>query len=102
MRYIPSTDADRQAMLEAMGLSSIEELFKSIPHDLRLARPLDIPTPLSEQEVLRHMRTLARRNADVEDYVSFLGAGAYHQFLPPVVPVRTSRGGFLTASTPHP
>jgi glycine dehydrogenase subunit 1 len=101
MRYIPSTDADRQAMLEAMGLSSIEELFKSIPHDLRLARPLDIPTPLSEQEVLRHMRTLARRNADVEDYVSFLGAGAYHHFIPSIVPVLTSRGEFMTAYTPY-
>src|ERR687887_214893 len=101
MRYIPNTDADRQAMLEAMGLSSIEELFKSIPHDLRLARPLDIPTPLSEQEVLRHMRTLARRNADVEDYVSFLGAGAYHHFIPSIVPVLTSRGEFMTAYTPY-
>src|SRR5919109_4125520 len=101
MRYIPNTDADRQAMLEAIGLTSIEELFKSIPHDLRLARPLDIPTVLSEQEVLRQMRTLASRNADVEDYVSFLGAGAYHHFIPSIVPVLTSRGEFMTAYTPY-
>jgi glycine dehydrogenase subunit 1 len=101
MRYIPNTDADRQAMLEAMGLTSIEELFKSIPRDLRLARPLDIPTGLSEQEVLRHMRTLASRNADVEAYVSFLGAGAYHHFIPSIVPVLTSRGEFMTAYTPY-
>jgi glycine dehydrogenase subunit 1 len=101
MRYIPNTDADRQAMLEAMGLTSSEELFKSIPQDLRLARPLGIPTALSEQEVLRQMRTLASRNADVEAYVSFLGAGAYHHFIPSIVPVLTSRGEFMTAYTPY-
>jgi glycine dehydrogenase subunit 1 len=101
MRYIPNTDADRQAMLEAIGLTSIEELFKSMPHDLRLARDLDIPKALSEQEVLRQMRALANRNADVEAYVSFLGAGAYHHFIPSIVPVLTSRGEFMTAYTPY-
>src|SRR5919197_6532327 len=101
MRYIPNTDADRQAMLEAMGLTSIEEFFKSIPHDVRLARALDIPKMLSEQEVLRQMRTLASRNADVADYVSFLGAGAYHHFIPSIVPVLTLPGEFMTAYTPY-
>jgi len=101
MRYIPNTDADRQAMLEAIGLTSIEELFTSISQDLRLARALNIPKVLSEQEVLRQMRTLASRNADVEDYASFLGAGAYHHFIPSIVPVLTSRGEFMTAYTPY-
>ena len=59
MRYIPNTDAERQAMLEAMGLSGIEALFDRIPEELRYAGPLNIPKALSEQEVLRHMRTLA-------------------------------------------
>src|SRR5919199_1351511 len=101
MRYIPNTDADRQTMLEAIGLTSIGELFRAMPQDLRLARPLNLPTMLSEQEVLRQMRTLASRNADVEDYVSFLGAGAYHHFIPSIVPVLTSRGEFMTAYTPY-
>src|SRR5918996_2191286 len=101
MRYIPNTDADRQAMLEAMGLTAIEDLFSGIPEDLRLDGPLHIPRALSEQEVLRHMRMLAARNANVEDYAAFLGAGAYHHFIPSIVPVLTSRGEFMTAYTPY-
>jgi glycine dehydrogenase subunit 1 len=101
MRYIPNTDADRQAMLEAMGLTTIEELFSGIPEDLRLAGPLDIPKALSEQDMLRHMRALANHNANVEDYAAFLGAGAYHHFIPSIVPVLTSRGEFMTAYTPY-
>jgi glycine dehydrogenase subunit 1 len=101
MRYIPNTDADRQAMLEAMGLTTIEELFSGIPEDLRVAGPLDIPKALSEQDMLRHMRALANHNANVEDYAAFLGAGAYHHFIPSIVPVLTSRGEFMTAYTPY-
>jgi glycine dehydrogenase subunit 1 len=101
MRYIPNTDAERQAMLESMGLSAIAELFSGISEDLRYAGSLDIPKALSEQEVLHHMRTLASRNANVEDYAAFLGAGAYHHFIPSVVPVLTSRGEFMTAYTPY-
>jgi glycine dehydrogenase subunit 1 len=101
MRYIPNTDTDRQAMLGAMGLTSIEELFSGIPENLRLTRPLDIPRALSEQDMLRHMRALANHNANVEDYAAFLGAGAYHHFIPSIVPVLTSRGEFMTAYTPY-
>ncbi len=101
MRYIPNTEADRQAMLEAMGLTSIDELFSTIPRHLHLARPLDVPAALSEQEMLRHMRTLASRNADVDEYAVFLGAGAYNHFTPSIVPVLTSRGEFMTAYTPY-
>jgi glycine dehydrogenase subunit 1 len=101
MRYIPNTDADRQAMLEAIGLTAIDELFSGIPEELRFAGPLNIPKALSEQDMLRHMRTLASRNANVEDYAAFLGAGAYHHFIPSIVPVLTSRGEFMTAYTPY-
>jgi glycine dehydrogenase subunit 1 len=101
MRYIPNTDADRQSMLDAIGLATIEDLFNSIPEGLRFAGPLKIPKALAEQEVLRHMRTLAGHNADVEEYAVFLGAGAYHHFIPSIVPVLTSRGEFMTAYTPY-
>jgi glycine dehydrogenase subunit 1 len=101
MRYIPNTAADCQAMLQAMDLTSSEDLFAGIPPALRFARALDIPKALSEQEMLRHMRTLASRNADVEEYVAFLGAGAYHHFIPSIVPVLLSRGEFMTAYTPY-
>jgi glycine dehydrogenase subunit 1 len=101
MRYIPNTDADRQSMLETMGLTAIEELFSGIPEEVRYAGPLKIPKALSEQDMLRHMRALANHNANVEDYAAFLGAGAYHHFIPSVVPVLTSRGEFMTAYTPY-
>jgi glycine dehydrogenase subunit 1 len=101
MRYIPNTDADRQAMLETLGLTAVEELFNGIPQEIRLGRSLDIPPALSEQDMLRHMRGLAGRNADVEGYAAFLGAGAYHHFIPSIVPVLTSRGEFMTAYTPY-
>lgn len=101
MRYIPNTDADRQEMLASLGLTAIEDLFLGISEEVRLRRPLDIPPALSEQEVLRHMRALANHNANVEDYTAFLGAGAYHHFIPSIVPVLTSRGEFMTAYTPY-
>jgi glycine dehydrogenase subunit 1 len=101
MRYIPNTDADRQAMLQTLGLTTIDELFSGIPQALRFVGPLDIPKALSEQDVLRHMRTLASRNANVEDTAAFMGAGAYHHFIPSIVPVLTSRGEFMTAYTPY-
>lgn len=101
MRYIPNTDADRQAMLETIGLTAIDELFSGIPADIRFTRPLNIPRALSEQDMLRHMRALANHNANVEDYAAFLGAGAYHHFIPSIVPVLTSRGEFMTAYTPY-
>jgi glycine dehydrogenase subunit 1 len=88
-------------MLEAMGLTAIEELFSSIPRELCLTRPLDVPAALSEQEMLRHMRTLANRNANVDDDAVFLGAGAYNHFTPSIIPVLTSRGEFMTAYTPY-
>jgi len=101
MRYIPNTEADCQAMLQALELTSMEELFAGIPAALRFSRALDIPQALSEQEMLRHMRTLAGRNANVEEYAAFLGAGAYHHFIPSIVPVLLSRGEFMTAYTPY-
>jgi glycine dehydrogenase subunit 1 len=101
MRYIPNTDTDRQVMLEALDLAAVDELFSGIPEELRFAGPLAVPKALSEQEMLRHMRTLAGRNADVEDYAAFLGAGAYHHFIPSIVSVLTSRGEFMTAYTPY-
>jgi glycine dehydrogenase subunit 1 len=101
MRYIPNTDADRQSMLETIGLSTIDELFSGMPEDVRFAGPLNIPKALSEQDMLRHMRALANHNANLEDYAAFLGAGAYHHFIPSIVPVLTSRGEFMTAYTPY-
>ena len=95
------TDQDRQAMLQAIGVRDVEELFSDIPPRARLDRPLALPAALSEAELYRHMRELAGRNADLERYPCFLGAGAYDHLIPSVVRHVVSLPEFYTAYTPY-
>ena len=100
MRYIPNTDADRKAMLQAIGRSSVEELFSDIPQAVRASfRPLDLPAR-SELEVVETVAGLARANR-FGDYVSFLGGGVYDHYVPSVVGHVASRSEFYTAYTPY-
>ncbi|MBI2952769.1 MAG: aminomethyl-transferring glycine dehydrogenase subunit GcvPA [Chloroflexi bacterium] len=100
MRYIPNTDADRAAMLEAIGTSSIDKLFADIPAHLR--RPsLNLPPALSEMQLKRLMAELAARNTTTASAACFLGAGAYHHFVPSVVHHITGRSEFYTSYTPY-
>ncbi|GAK59704.1 probable glycine dehydrogenase [decarboxylating] subunit 1 [Candidatus Vecturithrix granuli] len=101
MRYIPNTVTDCQEMLGAIGVGSIDDLFADIPATLRLQRDLNLPAPHSEMEVVKTLRALSAMNASVEEYVSFLGAGAYNHFIPAVVKHLIARGEFLTAYTPY-
>ncbi len=100
-RYIPNTEADRQAMLDAIGLGSTEELFAGVPEEVRLNRPLKLDGALSEPEVSRRLKALAKQNADTESHVCFLGAGAYDHFIPAVVDSLLQRQEFYTAYTPY-
>ena len=100
MSYIPNTDADRAAMLETIGVRSVDELFADIPSAAR-ARELDLPAPLSEMEAVRHMRELADQNADLSKYACFLGAGAYRHYIPSTVAHVIGRSEFYTAYTPY-
>lgn len=100
-RYIPNTDQDQQEMLERLGLHSIEQLYEDIPSEVRLRRHLDLPTPLSEMELMRHMRDIAAKNDTVEEYVCFLGAGVYDRYIPSVVKHVLARQEFYTAYTPY-
>ena len=100
MSFIPNTDADRDAMLEAVGVGTVEDLFHDVPREHRFPR-IDLPGPLSEQEVLHELDTLARQNADGGALPSFLGAGAYRHFIPSVVDFVLSRSEFATAYTPY-
>ena len=77
MTFTALTDADRDAMLAAVGVGSMEELFHDIPDAVRLGRELDLEPPLSELELVAHMSELAARNADTGSELSFLGAGIY-------------------------
>jgi glycine dehydrogenase subunit 1 len=95
------TEADRAAMLAAIGVESIEQLFDDIPAAVRLDRALDIGPALSESELHDHMAALAARNVDVNRELSFLGAGMYDHYVPAVVDAVLQRGEFLTAYTPY-
>jgi glycine dehydrogenase subunit 1 len=100
-RYTSATDADRKAMLDEIGVGSIDELFAEIPADLRLGRPLDLPSGLSETECFDHLASLAERNAHAEAELCFLGAGMYDHYVPAIVDAITQRSEFLTPYTPY-
>jgi len=100
-RYTSATDADRQAMLEAIGVKSVEDLFADIPASIRLDRALDLPPGRSEQEVYAELRDLAARNVSAEDEISFLGAGMYDHYVPALVDSLILRSEFLTPYTPY-
>ena len=99
--YIPNTEKQQAEMLKAIGYESIAQLFESVPENVRLARRLNIPAPLSELEVTKRLKSLANKNANTEDYACFLGAGAYDHFIPAVVDSLLSRQEFYTAYTPY-
>ena len=88
-------------MLEAVGVGSVEELFRDIPEALRLGRELALDPSLSEPEIVAHLTELAARNADTTRELSFLGAGIYDHYVPAVVDAVLARGEFLTAYTPY-
>lgn len=101
MPFTFNTREDQQAMLDAIGVESIEQLFASVPSEYRLGRPLDMPAALSELELTQHMSALAERNSSAADKICFLGAGSYDHFVPSVVDALTSRSEFYTSYTPY-
>ncbi len=100
-RYTSATDADRAAMLEAIGAESVQELFEQIPAEVRLDRDLNLPDGRSEPEVYAHLAELAARNADADSELCFLGAGMYDHYVPAIVDAILSRSEFLTPYTPY-
>jgi glycine dehydrogenase subunit 1 len=99
--YLSLTPADRDAMLETIGVSSVDELFRDIPTAVRFDRDLALGPPLSEQELTRELEELAARNVDTTRELSFLGAGIYDHYVPAVVDAVLQRGELLTAYTPY-
>src|SRR5271170_4218763 len=99
MRYLPKSPADREAMLKAIGLRSVDELFAPIPAEYRLSRDLKVPRQMAESEIVDYFRQRSRENG--EGYTSFLGAGAYLHYRPVIIDSLISRGEFLTAYTPY-
>jgi len=99
--YLSITDADREEMLAAIGVSSVDALFEQVPPGVRFDRELDVPPALGEAELVRHIEELAARNVHTGAEISFLGAGIYDHYVPSVTDVVLSRGEFLTAYTPY-
>jgi glycine dehydrogenase subunit 1 len=99
MRYLPKSPSDRDAMLKAIGVRSIDDLFAPIPAQYRLNRDLAIPRQMAESEIVDWFKQRAKENAD--GYTSFLGAGAYLHYRPVVIDALVQRGEFLTSYTPY-
>jgi glycine dehydrogenase subunit 1 len=101
-RYTAITPEDLDAMLAAIGVGSLQELFeRQIPEAVRLGRELELSDGLPEQDVYEHLRALAARNTSAEDELSFLGAGMYDHYVPALIDMLTERSEFLTPYTPY-
>ena len=97
--YVPSTGAQREAMLRAVGVSSTRELFRDVPEQMLLTEPLHIPAGMSELEVSRAMTAMASEN---RVYGTVLrGAGAYDHYIPSIAKYIPAKEEFLTAYTPY-
>lgn len=101
MSYVLNTTNDRDAMLQSIGVGSVDELFATIPSEFRLQRPLNVPAALGEMELTRHAADLAKRNRAAQDAICFLGGGSYDHFIPAVVDAVAGRSEFYTAYTPY-
>ena len=97
--YVPNTVEERREMLKTLGLSEMDELFADIPADLKLNRELDLPAPMSEMELRQLITGYVLQND--EACLLFRGAGAYHHYIPALIPQLISRSEFYTAYTPY-
>ncbi|WHY65691.1 aminomethyl-transferring glycine dehydrogenase subunit GcvPA [Neobacillus sp. SuZ13] len=100
-RYLPMTEQDKKTMLEAIGVSSIDELFSDIPEKVRFKGEYNIKAAKSETDLMKELFKMASRNADLKRNVSFIGAGVYDHYMPVIVDHVISRSEFYTAYTPY-
>ena len=100
MPFLPDNLDDRRNMLATIGVSSIADLFEDVPAAHRFP-DLKLPQAASEMEILDELNSLAAKNKSIGAYSNFMGAGAYHHFVPSVIPFLTGRSEFSTAYTPY-
>jgi len=100
MKYTSLSDQDKKKMMATIGITSVEDLLRTIPEELKLKQALNVPPSLSEQELLSYFEKIRVQNK-YTDYLSFLGGGAYNHFIPYSVDYLSSRGEFLTPYTPY-
>ena len=99
MSYVPSTPAERQEMLRAVGAEDFKALYRDVPQEVLLDRPLDLPEGMSELEMSRRMSEMAAKNRLFPTILR--GAGAYDHYIPAVVRSIPAKEEFLTAYTPY-
>lgn len=97
--YVPNTKKEQQEMLHEIGFESFDEMFSHIPGEVKLNKPLDLPSGLSEQAVMRRMEEIAEKNVVFKHI--FRGAGAYNHYIPAIVSSVVSKEEFVTAYTPY-
>src|SRR3989339_1181670 len=97
-KYLPHTESDIEEMLKVTGAQTLDDLFSSIPKKLRLSKPYNIPSALSDDNLTKHMKNLASMN---QELVIFRGAGSYDHYTPSIVKSLISRQEFLTSYTPY-
>lgn len=100
-RYLPMTEKDRREMMKKVGIESIDELFADVPESVRFKGSLDLENPLSEPELKKQFSNWAKKNVNLKEVPSFLGAGVYDHYIPSVVDHVISRSEFYTAYTPY-
>jgi len=101
MPFIPNTDADRQKMLERIGVKNFDELIEAIPQELRLKADLNLPPALSEFEAIKLLKNYASKNVSIETHSCFIGGGSYDHFTPSIVGSIIERPEFKTSYTPY-
>lgn len=101
MPYVPHTDEEISAMLDVVGAKNTKALFDSIPSELRMKADLKLAEPMSEIDLTRHLKELARKNKLGPKTLSFLGGGMYAHHIPAAVNDLAYRGEFLTPYTPY-
>ena len=98
--FTPHTPQEVEEMLETIGVDSVEDLFSQIPAKHRFPE-LNLPRPLAEIELAADLKEISSANASTQDFISFLGAGAYNHYIPSAVDSILQRGEFYTAYTPY-
>lgn len=99
MKFLPASETDRAEMLRAIGVSSLEDLFASIPAPVRQAP--NLPPPMSEIEIRRFLGGLAKKSANARETAFFLGAGLYHHYVSAIADQMLYRAEWLTSYTPY-
>lgn len=101
MRYLPHTEKEVREMLSVLGVSSVDDIFSMVPAGNRFKGDFDLPQPMTEWDLNKHMDQLAGANASADKNRIFIGAGSYHHHIPEVVKYLISRSEFATAYTPY-